>query len=106
MGIFAALREGLLKMRSSLILLAVVASLAAASAPSSFTVKFNLAYHHPGAPSGPAVVELAINRTLAPKGVDHFYELLSLSPDSYYAQNGFFRVVSNFVVQFGINGSP
>lgn len=30
---------------------------------------------------------------------------MSLSP-SYYNENGFFRVVPGFVVQFGINGIP
>ena len=44
-------------------------------------------------------------RAWAPLGVDRFYELLRLNP-SYYNQNGFFRVVSGFVVQFGINGNP
>jgi peptidyl-prolyl cis-trans isomerase A (cyclophilin A) len=41
-----------------------------------------------------------------PLGVDRFYELLTLSGGSYFEDNGFFRVVPGFVVQFGINGNP
>ena len=34
------------------------------------------------------------------------YELLTLAEGSYYNDNAFFRVVPDFVAQFGINGDP
>jgi peptidyl-prolyl cis-trans isomerase A (cyclophilin A) len=46
---------------------------------------------------------LQINRSLAPKGVDRFYNLVR---HGYYNDCRFFRVVPKFVVQFGINGNP
>ena len=48
-------------------------------------------------------ITLNINRDWAPNGVDRFMELVK---EKYYDENGFFRVVPNFVVQFGINGDP
>lgn len=46
-----------------------------------------------------------VERKWSPFGVDRFYQLLKLSPP-YYNQNGFFRVIPGFVVQFGISGDP
>lgn len=40
------------------------------------------------------------HREWAPHGVDRFY---TLAKNGYYANNAFFRVVPNFIVQFGIN---
>ena len=54
----------------------------------------------PGA-AGPIVVE--VERSLAPLGADHFYALVQ---DKFYDEAAFFRVVPNFVVQFGIAGTP
>jgi cyclophilin family peptidyl-prolyl cis-trans isomerase len=48
-------------------------------------------------------ITLNIDRAWAPVGVDRFMELVK---ENYYNENGFFRVVPNFVVQFGINGDP
>jgi peptidyl-prolyl cis-trans isomerase A (cyclophilin A) len=50
---------------------------------------------------GPVVVE--VRRAWAPHGADHFYELVKTG---FYDGNRFFRVVRNFVVQFGISGDP
>jgi cyclophilin family peptidyl-prolyl cis-trans isomerase len=47
-------------------------------------------------------IVLKIKRSNAPLGVDRFYELLTLTGGSYYNNNGFFRVIPGFVVQFGI----
>jgi len=46
---------------------------------------------------------LKIKREYSPLGVDRFYYLIK---NGYYDGNRFFRVVPNFVVQWGINGNP
>lgn len=48
-------------------------------------------------------VVLEITRAWAPRGADHFYELVR---NRYYDGDRFYRVVPRFVVQFGINGDP
>src|SRR6266536_1344729 len=48
-------------------------------------------------------VILEIHRDWAPAGADHFYTLVKTR---FYDDARFFRVVRNFVVQFGINGNP
>jgi len=50
-------------------------------------------------------IQILVNRTWAPHGSDRLWQLLQPSVN-YYEQNGFFRYVPNFVVQFGINGNP
>ena len=44
-----------------------------------------------------------IHRDWAPHGADHFYDLVK---NHFYDGDRFFRVVRNFVAQFGINGDP
>jgi cyclophilin family peptidyl-prolyl cis-trans isomerase len=46
---------------------------------------------------------LEVHRDWAPIGAQRFYELVK---DGYYNNSGFFRVVPNFVVQFGIAADP
>jgi cyclophilin family peptidyl-prolyl cis-trans isomerase len=65
-----------------------------AQAPDTFKVNFDTS-------RGTVVVEL--HRDWAPIGVDHFYELVQAG---YYNGARFFRVIPNFVVQFGIAGDP
>jgi peptidyl-prolyl cis-trans isomerase A (cyclophilin A) len=48
-------------------------------------------------------VEIEVRRDWAPRGADHFYELVKTG---FYDGNRFFRAVRNFVVQFGISGDP
>jgi peptidyl-prolyl cis-trans isomerase A (cyclophilin A) len=50
---------------------------------------------------GPVVIE--VHRDWAPNGADHFYSLVKTG---FFDGARFFRVVRNFVVQFGINGDP
>ena len=46
---------------------------------------------------------IEVHRDWAPVGADHFYTLVKTG---FYDDTRFFRVVRNFVVQFGINGDP
>ena len=62
--------------------------------PASFQVQFTTT-------CGDFVVE--VNRSWAPIGADRFHEAVT---GRFYDGCGFFRVVPNFVVQFGINGDP
>jgi peptidyl-prolyl cis-trans isomerase A (cyclophilin A) len=50
---------------------------------------------------GPVILE--VHRDWAPIGVDHFYTLVKTG---FYNEARFFRVVRNFVVQFGIAADP
>jgi peptidyl-prolyl cis-trans isomerase A (cyclophilin A) len=63
-------------------------------APPEFKVRFDTS-------KGPVVIE--VHRDWAPNGVDRFYELVK---SGYYDEARFFRVVPNFVVQWGINKDP
>src|SRR5262245_31795532 len=44
-----------------------------------------------------------VHRDWAPKGADRFYNLVK---NGFFDECRFFRVVPNFMVQFGINGDP
>ena len=63
-------------------------------APDDFKVNFDTS-------KGTFIVE--VHRDWAPNGADHLYELVKAG---FYDGDRFFRVVRNFVVQFGINGEP
>src|SRR4030081_3630819 len=67
---------------------------APAGAPSVYKVQFVTN-------KGPFVVE--VHRDWAPRGADRFYELVKAG---FYNDARFFRVVPNFVVQFGLAASP
>ena len=49
------------------------------------------------------VFVLEVNRDWAPNGADRFYNLVK---NGFYDNVRFFRVISGFMVQFGINGDP
>jgi len=65
-----------------------------AQAPATYKVKFDTS-------KGPFVVEL--HRDWAPLGADRFYNLVK---NGFYDNARFFRVISGFMVQFGINADP
>jgi peptidyl-prolyl cis-trans isomerase A (cyclophilin A) len=65
-----------------------------ATAPATYKVSFDTS-------AGPFVVE--VHRDWAPNGADRFYNLVR---NGYYDNCRFFRVVADFMVQFGINGDP
>jgi len=64
------------------------------TAPDVFTVNLDTS-------KGPVAIE--VHREWAPVGADQFYALVKTG---FYDGDRFFRVVRNFVVQFGINGDP
>ena len=49
------------------------------------------------------VFVIEVTRAWAPRGADRFYNLVK---NGYYNGCRFFRVMPNFMVQFGINGDP
>lgn len=67
---------------------------AVAKAPDVFKAKFQTT-------QGDFVVE--VHRDWAPNGADRFYNMVKIG---YFDGVKFFRVVPNFVVQFGIHGDP
>lgn len=66
----------------------------AAQAPDSFRARFETS-------QGDFVI--SVHRAWAPRGADRFYNLVR---SGYYDDVRFFRVVSGFMVQFGIHGDP
>src|ERR1700688_1980633 len=63
-------------------------------APASYKVKFDTT-------KGAFVIQ--VTRAWAPHGADRFYNLVK---NGFYDNVRFFRVISGFMVQFGINGDP
>ena len=63
-------------------------------APPTYKVRFDTS-------KGVFVVE--VTRAWAPRGADRFYNLVK---GGFYDNVRFFRVISGFMVQFGINGDP
>jgi peptidyl-prolyl cis-trans isomerase A (cyclophilin A) len=64
------------------------------SAPASYKARFDTS-------KGAFVIQ--VNRAWAPHGADRFYNLVK---NGFYDNVRFFRVISGFMVQFGINGNP
>jgi len=64
------------------------------TAPASYKARFDTS-------KGAFVIE--VQRDWAPNGADRFYNLVK---NGFYDNVRFFRVISGFMVQFGINGDP
>jgi peptidyl-prolyl cis-trans isomerase A (cyclophilin A) len=64
------------------------------AAPEKYQVKFDTS-------KGEFIVD--VTRSWSPNGADRFYNLVK---NGFYDKCRFFRVVKNFMVQFGINGDP
>jgi peptidyl-prolyl cis-trans isomerase A (cyclophilin A) len=71
-----------------------VAQIPKEQAPASYKVKFD---------TSKGVVVVQVTRAWAPQGADRFYNLVK---SGFFDNSRFFRVVSGFMVQFGINGDP
>jgi peptidyl-prolyl cis-trans isomerase A (cyclophilin A) len=65
-----------------------------AKAPDTYTVNFDTS-------AGPIVI--LVHRDWAPIAADRFFNLVS---NGFYDDVRFFRVVPNFMVQFGMHGNP
>lgn len=76
------------------VLLGLLAAEARAEAPATFKVKFE---------TSAGDFEVQVERKWSPLGADRFHELVE---KGFFDECRFFRVVPNFVVQFGINGDP
>ncbi len=63
-------------------------------APATYKVRFD---------TSKGVFVVQVNRAWAPQGADRFYNLVK---NGFYDNVRFFRVISGFMVQFGINGDP
>jgi len=64
------------------------------TAPATYNARFDTSV-------GPFVVQ--VHREWAPRGADRFYNLVK---NGFFDGTRFFRVLPNFMVQFGINGDP
>jgi peptidyl-prolyl cis-trans isomerase A (cyclophilin A) len=113
-GDFGFLEESMMRIRSfavfvSVMMMMAVAAVACAqpaagnlknpaalkeTAPAVYNAKFETS-------AGTFVIE--VHRDWAPLGADRFYNLVK---NGFYDDCRFFRVLSNFMAQFGINGDP
>jgi peptidyl-prolyl cis-trans isomerase A (cyclophilin A) len=64
------------------------------TAPATYKARFD---------TSKGVVVIDVRRDWAPNGADRFYNLVK---NGFYDDTRFFRVISGFMVQFGINGDP
>lgn len=72
-----------------------------AVSPEKYTISFDTNVVIDGEPAKPIVIE--VTRAWAPLGADRLYSLMK---DGFFNGAAFFRVVPDFVLQFGIAGLP
>lgn len=99
-------RRSILKLAPALVVAAIAAPVFAQApglsnpaalteqAPATYKVRFETS-------KGPFVIQ--VHRSWAPHGADRFYNLVK---HGFFDNDRFFRVISGFMVQFGINGDP
>ena len=63
-------------------------------APATYKARFD---------TSKGVFVIDVRREWAPVGADRFYNLVK---NGFYDENRFFRVISGFMLQFGVNGNP
>ena len=63
-------------------------------APASYRARFD---------TSKGTIAIEVRRDWAPNGADRFYNLVK---NGFYDDTRFFRVISGFMAQFGINGDP
>src|SRR5450830_645664 len=95
------IRRSILKLAPALALAAALATPALAQspnpaeqAPATYKVRFD---------TSKGAFVLQVTRAWAPLGADRFYNLVK---SGFYDNVRFFRVISGFMVQFGISGDP
>ena len=99
-------RRSILKLAPALVVAAIAAPVFAQApglsnpaalteqAPATYKVRFETS-------KGSFVIQ--VHRSWAPHGADRFYNLVK---HGFFDNDRFFRVISGFMVQFGINGDP
>src|SRR6476646_4607100 len=81
---------------------AAIAGQASLTTPASLTEQAPASYKAAFDTSAGKFV-ITVHRAWAPLGADRFYNLVK---NGFFDETRFFRVVPNFMVQFGINGDP
>src|SRR5450756_2880328 len=103
-----------MKMFRSVLVFSVVAALAVSVASAQPAAKPSLKSPASLKEQAPAVFKasfetsagafvIEVHRDWAPKGADRFYNLVK---NGFFDNGRFFRVLSGFMAQFGINGDP
>ena len=82
-----------------IILIAFVFGVKRNSYPSSYCIRFDTDIKNTNKP-----IIINITQSWAPIGANHLFDLIN--SQFYRVPSAFFRVVPNFVVQFGISGEP
>ena len=96
------MRKSMFAVVGLLVAAAAVAGQASLKTPSSLTEQAPATYKAAFDTSVGTFV-ITVHRAWAPLGADRFYNLVK---NGFFDETRFFRVVPNFMVQFGINGDP
>jgi peptidyl-prolyl cis-trans isomerase A (cyclophilin A) len=81
------------------ILLSVLIVLCGCSYPSSYCIRFDTDIKGEGKP-----IIINVTQSWSPNGANHLFDIIN--SHFYSVPSAFFRVVPNFVLQFGISGDP